>query len=342
MATGKGSGIINFLKTLLIGGGLGAIGVIALLFFGPQGLRNLFGTKPVPAPIAAAPTAPTAPTAPSAPSTDTPANAPAPTAVGFDDIKGVFGEKEITELAQLGVFESASGKFNPQQTITRAEFVRLLVRANNAIWFDQSDKMVRPAEGGAATFPDVPTSHPDFRYIQGMINAGFAVGFDEKAFKPDEPLTREQMIAIKIGVDKGGLEDIILNPKGKRILSADRTALESNTLASHVPNWTDRNQISKQFIPAFNSQAYQFSHSGGSNDPWVAETKDPFQNVNRAFGAVKALRPQTPVTRAEAAAAVSLVGNHETDRFKMLLRTAEDALKIKAGEKPKERNYRSF
>jgi S-layer homology domain len=340
MATGKGSGIINFLKTLLIGGGLGAIGVIALLFFGPPGLRNLFASKPVPAPTAQTPVAPSAPTP--AATASAPASPTAPTAIGFDDIQGVFGEKEITQLAQLGVFESASGKFNPQQTITRAEFVRLLVRANNAIWFDQSDKMVRPAEGGTATFPDVPTSHPDFRYIQGMINAGFAVGFDEKAFKPNEPLTREQMIAIKIGVDKGGLEEVVLNPAGKRFstLTIDGNALKSNTLAAKVPDWTDRNQISKQFIPAFNSQAYVYY--GGGSDPWMAEAKDPFQNVNRAFGAIKALRPQLPVTRAEAAAAVSLVGNHQTDRFNMVVRTAEDALKIKAGEQVKERGWRSF
>jgi S-layer homology domain len=342
MATGKGSGIINFLKTLLIGGGLGAIGVIALLFFGPPGLRNLFASKPVPAPTAQTPVAPSAPTAPTPAATaSAPASPTAPTAIGFDDIQGVFGEKEITQLAQLGVFESASGKFNPQQTITRAEFVRLLVRANNAIWFDQSDKMIRPAAGGTATFPDVPTSHPNFQYIQGVINAGFAVGFDEKAFKPDEPLTREQMVAIKIGVDKGGLEEPILKPDGKRFSDAiDEKALKSNTLASHVPDWTDRAQISKQFVPAFNSQAYLIY--GGGSDRWMAEHKDPFQNVNRAFGAVKALRPQAPVTRAEAAAAVALVGNHQTDRFKIVLRNAEDALKIKAGEKPKERNHRSF
>jgi hypothetical protein len=340
MATDKGSGIVKTLKTLLLGGTLGGGGLLALLFFGPPGLRNLLGSKPVPAPIAQAPATPTPATTPTTtPSATAPA---APATIGFDDIQGVFGEKEITQLSQLGVFEPASGKFNPQQTITRAEFVRLLVRANNAIWFDQSDKMVRPAEGGAATFPDVPTSHPDFRYIQGMINAGFAVGFDEKAFKPDEPLTREQMVAIKIGVDKGGLEDIILKPAEKimNTASMDEKALKSNTLASHVPDWTDRNQISKQFIPAFNSQAYLF-HGGGAGMQWFAHAKDPFQNVNRAFGAIKALRPQAPVTRAEAAAAVSLVGNHQTDKEKILLRTAEDALKIKAGEKVKERGWRS-
>jgi hypothetical protein len=339
MATGKGSGIINFLKTLLIGGGLGAIGVIALLFFGPQGLRNLFASKLVPEPIAVAPVTSSAPTP--ATTTNTPASSTAPTAIGFDDIQGVFGEKEITQLAQLEVFESTSGKFNPQQTITRAEFVRLLVRANNAIWFDQSDKMIRPAEGGAATFPDVPTNHPDFRYIQGVINAGFAVGFDEKAFKPDEPLTREQMIAIKIGVDKGGLEDIILKPAEKimNTASIDEKALKSNTLSSHVPNWIDRNQISKQFIPAFNSHYYLFSILGTT---WFADARDPFQNVNRAFGAIKALRPKSPVTRAEAAAAVSLVGNHQTEKDKIVLRTAEDALKIKAGEQVKERGRRTW
>ncbi len=239
--------------------------------------------------------------------------------VAFDDIKGVFGEKEITQLAQLGVFDTTTGKFNPSQPITRTEFLRWLVRANNAIWFDQPNRMIREAEGGQATFADLPSTHPDFRYTQGIANAGIAVGYDQTTFKPDQPLTREQMISIKIGLDKGGIEDHILSNKreGNEEITADR-------LASGVPNWSDRTQISKRFIPAFNSEYYIFPAD------WpLPRSEDRFKNVDRTFGAIKSLKPQAPVTRAEAALCISLIGNHASNTDELDFRTAEQALQAR-------------
>jgi S-layer homology domain len=253
-----------------------------------------------------------------------PQDASASTAVTFEDIGGTFGEKEITQLAQLGVFGEATGKFNPQKAITRAEFVRWLVRANNAIWFDRSEKTIREAEGGEATFADVPTTHPDFRYIQGVANAGIAIGFEGKNFKPDEPLTREQMIAIKIGLDKGGIENEILDPK--KVESSAGDNVTATELAEGVPDWSDRTQIAARFIPAFNSQYYVFW--GNTREYSVRE--DKFKNVDRTFGSIKAFKPQLSVTRAEAATCLSLIGNHTTDRNEMSARTAEKAIEEKA------------
>lgn len=195
----------------------------------------------------------------------------------FHDIQGVFGEQKITQLSQLGVFDMTTGNFNPQQPVTRVQFVRWLFRANNAIYAKQPGKLVRPAETSEATFPDVPPTHPDFRYIQGMANAGFAVGYDEKTFKPDQPLTREEMIGIKAGFDWGGVDKNL------------------DSLTGEVPPWSDRDQISKRFIPSFN-----VDFNTGNN----------IKNVERTFGALKTFKPHAPVTRAEAAVCISVVGDH--------------------------------
>ncbi len=305
--TKRVSKFVNFIKTLLLGGVLGASAVIALLLFRPEWFRGLFLTvqpQSTSEPVVITPSPTVSPT--SVPIAQSPGS------VAFSDIAGTFAEKEITQLAQLGVFDTTSGKFNPQQPITRAEFVRWLVRANNAIWFDQPDKILRQAQGGQAKFTDVPLNHPDFRYIQGLFNTGFVVGFDEQTFGPDQPITREQMIAIKIGVDKGGIDDFKkLEPK---------FAIE---LGTRVPSWTDRDQISKQFIPAFNSQYYA---STGSD---VTEQNN-FQNVERTFGVIKSLNPQASITRAEAAVCLSLIGNHQTYYTQTDFRMASQALQLKA------------
>lgn len=197
-----------------------------------------------------------------------------PAPVTFEDVKGVFAEKEIIQLAQLGIFDTTSGKFNPQAPITRAEFVRWLVRANNAIFAASPDKTLRLPETGKATFSDVPPTHPDFRYIQGMTNAGFVIGNDAKTFNPNQILTREQMLAIKVALDH-------------------RVAIDRYT-GGAPGGWTDSNKISKQYWPAV----------------YVESVFQNNANVGRTFGTIKTLKPQAPVTRGEAAVCISAIGNN--------------------------------
>lgn len=245
-----------------------------------QSTSNTISTNPTP-PASATPEAVAQPSAAS-PTSPTPQAATSP--VSFSDIQGVTGEKEITQLAQAGVFEGLSGnQFNPQQPISRAEFIRWLVRANNAIFAKDPGKQVRLAESGASEFPDVSPTHPDFRYIQGMINSGFAVGYDEKNFRPDQPITREEMIAIKSGFDSAGVTD---------------TPDADERLNSWIPTWSDREQISRRFYRAINTG---YSVFYGKN----------IKNVERTFGAIKSFKPKQPVTRAEAALCISVIGNHE-------------------------------
>lgn len=217
----------------------------------------------------------------------TPVATKSPTPVTFEDIKGGYGEKEITQLAQLGVLDSTSGKFNPQQPITRAEFVRWLVRVNNAIFTGSPDKTIRlpDTDTGKATFSDVEPTHPDFRYIQGLTNAGYVIGYDAKTFKPDQILTREEMLAIKVALDH-------------------RVAMDSN-ISRPPGDWTDSNKISKKYWPAL----------------YVESVFQNNANIGRTFGTVTTLKPQAPVTRAEAAVTISAIGDNTAG-----FTTAEEAL----------------
>ena len=206
-------------------------------------------------------------------------------AVSFTDIENSAARDEILDLARLGVFEGAGGAFEPTRPITRAEFVRWLVRANNAL---RKEKEIRLAECGTATFSDVPPSHPDFRYIQGMANAGIVIGYDATTFKPEKALSREELIAIKCGLDMGGAPDKDKNHESVHL----------------VWHWGDAQQISRRYLDAIYSEYFNSA-----------------KNVDRTFGAIKMLKPQQAVTRGEAAICVWCVGDsHEK-------RTAAEALK---------------
>lgn len=334
---------IGYLNMLLLGMLLGTIGTVSFTAFGPSGFRRLLfsiggdesaiSTVPVNPPAQSIP-AQSVPSAEAPSTSDTlreedPEDADGaiastpddpnesefedsesvdskivgsePGSVPYTDIADSFAAAEIDQLRQLGVFDDVEGtEFRPQDPITRAEYVRWLVRANNAIYFNQSNLKIRLADSGPASFDDVPANHPHFRYVQGVTNAGFTVGFDPTTFKPDIPITREQMVAIKIVVDKGGIEPSITDPE----IVESNEDITADVLGSRVPTWSDRDDISRLFIPAFNSSYHRFRGQR-------VIAYNPFKNVERTFGATTRLQPQAELTRAEAAMSISSIGRHE-------------------------------
>jgi hypothetical protein len=204
-------------------------------------------------------------------------------------LNGTFGSAQITDLAELGVFGTPTGGFNPTGTLTRGDFARWLVSANNAIWANSPDRVIRPSQSATSSYPDVPTTHPDFAYIQGLYDAGFSVGFPDKTFKPDQKLTHEQMIAMKEAVDRGGLDKYYVT-----------------YWSSTMPNWKDKSQVNAIFRGPI-------AEDGGLDRSVVAQWNLPnyvIGNVGRSFGAIAMFRPQDPVTRAQAALVLWKMGPH--------------------------------
>jgi hypothetical protein len=113
-----------------------------------------------------------------------------------------------------------------------------------------------------------------------MQDAGFSVGFPDKTFRPDAPLTREQMFAIKNTFDRGSVDPGLV----KGIDFARNTVM---------PPWKDKASISKTYVAAIATG----NHGGADNFALV-------------YGASSLFRPQLAVTRAQAAIAVTVIGDH--------------------------------
>lgn len=189
--------------------------------------------------------------------------------VSFTDINDDFGKQQIEDEAALGVFDSTTGAFKPNAAITRAQFVRWLVRANNTYFKDTPGKQIRLAKTGPALFADVPVSNPDFQYIQGLANAGYVIGIDKTHFAPNRPLTREELIAIKVPIDEG--ENLTPYPG----------------IASFI-HYSDTNKINPRYMTAVHED----------------DSARATHNIARIWGSLKAFSPQKPVTRSEAAIAI--------------------------------------
>lgn len=111
----------------------------------------------------------------------------------------------LTDLTQIGVLTSADSTAN--RIVTRREYARWLVAAHNKITGTKPTQQLKLATiDTKPAFQDVPTSNPDFPSIQGLAEAGLiasSLSGDPTSvlFRPDAPLTREQLILWKVPLD---------------------------------------------------------------------------------------------------------------------------------------------
>lgn len=194
----------------------------------------------------------------------------------FADLKQAPAELQpyITDLAKLGVLTSGS-EFKPNAEVSRRDYARWLVTANNAIYNNQTARKIRLAGAGdQPAFQDVPASDPDFGAIQGLANAGLIpspLSGDASStnFRPDAPLTREELILWKVPVDS-------------------RQALPNASIDSIQQTWgfQDGAKIDPRAMRAV-----------------LADFQNgDLSNIRRAFGYTTLFQPKKTVSRAEAAA----------------------------------------
>jgi S-layer homology domain len=156
--------------------------------------------SPTPTPTASEPIPTTSPTTSPTPKIKPSSSPPSATA------------DYLTDLTQLSVFTSADTAAKNKtpatnRVVTRREYARWLVTAYNRIASSKPTQQLKPATTDAKPiFRDVPTTHPDFPSIQGLAEAGLIpspLSGDATmvTFRPDAPLTREQMILWKLQLD---------------------------------------------------------------------------------------------------------------------------------------------
>ncbi|UKO95846.1 S-layer homology domain-containing protein [Nostoc sp. UHCC 0870] len=190
----------------------------------------------------------------------------------FTDIAGFPGETEIRQLAELGVLETTSGQFKPQASITRGQFVSWLVKTYNQL----HKKPITIPQNTRSAFPDLASSHPHFNFIQAAYNAGFLAGFDDGNFRPDDILTREQMIALKTTLDSTGRDN--------------RSPAALRNFIGKTKGFSDVEQISERYLSHI---AFDLGNAASG------------RNFARVYGTTRIYAPQKAVTRAEAAVLLS-------------------------------------
>jgi len=107
----------------------------------------------------------------------------------FEDIRGHWGQNDIERMAnKLIVNGSGGGMFDPNRTVTRAEFAAMLARA-----LELAEKPQR------ASYADVAPNEAWYAGAVGAASAaGLIEGYADGSFRPDAEVTREQA-AVMLG-----------------------------------------------------------------------------------------------------------------------------------------------
>ncbi|MFT4187362.1 MAG: carboxypeptidase regulatory-like domain-containing protein [Aeromicrobium sp.] len=115
---------------------------------------------------------------------------PSTPSCSFTDVSSshVF-RSEICWLAAAGVTTGYAGNtFRPSQPVLREQMAAFLYRFRN-------DGANPPSSAATATFSDVSVSHVFSRHIKWLTDEGITTGYAGNAFRPGQPVLREQMAA---------------------------------------------------------------------------------------------------------------------------------------------------
>lgn len=193
-------------------------------------------------------------------------------------------QQYIQDLAALGVLtlpKSNNGKFEPAKTLTRREFARWLLTSNNKLYGNSTSKQIRlGSTREQPAFSDVSKTDPDFGVIQGLADAGLIPSrltgnSSDVLFRPDAPLTRQDLLLWKVPLDV-------------------RKSLPKASVDSVKETWgfQDTGDINPQALSAILAD-----HNNGEK-----------ANIRRMLGYTTLFQPKKPVTRAQAASALWYFG----------------------------------
>ncbi|ADL08617.1 YcdB/YcdC domain-containing protein [Thermosediminibacter oceani] len=110
----------------------------------------------------------------------------------FTDIRGHWAEKEVQLLVNMGIIDSQGEKFGPDEKITAAEFLKMMLAATGNYPVETARELM--LKYGIPTPPE-----KDGKEAEKIIDAAVRAGFVKKGEVQGEgPITRELMAAILV------------------------------------------------------------------------------------------------------------------------------------------------
>ena len=118
----------------------------------------------------------------------------------FKDLGGHWAQDSIEKLYSLDVFDTSGSFFAPDVPISRADFIKAIIRSCDIrTSFDtvkpKTSSKKSPPE--VSIFSDMNVKDDSYKYVKGGVEKGIILGENSK-FSPTNPLTRAQAITILV------------------------------------------------------------------------------------------------------------------------------------------------
>lgn len=151
-------------------------------------------------------------------------------AAKFKDVSGHWAENHVLRAYNQNIVNGyPDGRFYPDKSVTRAEFVYMI---NNA--FDLN------IDYDATGFKDVTYNTWFYKAVSTAVTAAYASGFSDNTFRPNTPITRQEAAVM--------LSNILPNYKGKANLKSYR---DNRLIATWATEALEK-MISRQYIGPYN------------------------------------------------------------------------------------------
>ncbi len=121
-------------------------------------------------------------------------------AYSYRDLGGHWAKQDIAFLAKNNIVNPQDNAFFPNQAITRADIITMLVKALD----------LNPYFARKPAFADVPKTHQAYGYIEAAFKAGIVQGSAGK-FAPDALITREETAVV------------LVKALGEKVVKGDKT-----------------------------------------------------------------------------------------------------------------------
>jgi len=111
----------------------------------------------------------------------------------FTDVDCANGSYKFIEyVAANGIAGGfPDGTYKPANVVTRSAMAVFLARVRDLT--DGDLAAFTPPAPGSETFPDVPSTHPSYKFIEYIVSKGIASGFPDGTYRPANAVTRGQM-----------------------------------------------------------------------------------------------------------------------------------------------------
>ncbi|APO42624.1 hypothetical protein BS614_00070 [Paenibacillus xylanexedens] len=177
--------------------------------------------------------------------------APVTHTVNYQDTASHWASAVIKELSAKWIISAPNGSFyRPNENISRAEFAELVARGLG----------LNGEPTAASRFQDVRSGSVTSAYIGAAAEAGIITGNTDGTFKPDRPITREQMAIMMVRALNYGGKTVSLQSSAATTLSKfkDSNKIQSkDSVAKAVQEGIIQGMTARTFEPQGNATRAQ-------------------------------------------------------------------------------------